>query len=248
MRALSNEKTRAQNMIDVQTDPNNIAKVSNAEVEKKKTLDAYGDSRSDIEIQQAAKKAKAIDQATYHDNTDYEGRKLSHEAARLQIDTAKAESKLPAVVKEQVKSIESDIKGDYELLKLGTMDDDHARAAQERIQANQQAKNNLLQRYLPADDLKALSTAKDAQLAQDQKIADILTGNASKSTPETPKSGLLEQKKRMDLADKVSKLTDEYKIEDLEKMPVPSLQNMLKQLNQEAAQRESDRRASYVGH
>lgn len=177
-RGLENEKTRAQQNIDIATNPDNVNKMTAADIAKLKAKDEYGDSRFATELNQSVQKASAIDRAT--DHTDYAGRALSHQVAQLEIASKQAENKLPAAVKEQVKSIESDIKGDYELLKLGSMDEAHTQAAQERIQTAQQSKNALLQRYLPAEDIKAVNAGKEAATKQDQAIADLLTGAAKK--------------------------------------------------------------------
>ncbi|WP_152428969.1 hypothetical protein [Methylomonas sp. MK1] len=88
-RGLENDKIRAQNAIDINTNPDNVARAANAEIAKLKTKDEYGDSRFDTELDQATRKANALDEATYHDNTDYEGRRLSHELDRLKLDEAK---------------------------------------------------------------------------------------------------------------------------------------------------------------
>ncbi|CAK0757198.1 hypothetical protein CCP3SC15_2260003 [Gammaproteobacteria bacterium] len=177
-RGLDNEKTRAQQDIDIATNPDNVSKMTEADIAKLRAKDEYGDSRFTTELNQSVQKASAIDRAT--DHTDYAGRALSHQAAQLEIDAKKAESKLPAAVREQMKSLESDIKYDAELLKLGSMDDAHAQAAQERIQTARQSKDALLQRYLSPEDVKAVNAGKEATAKQDQAIADLLTGAAKK--------------------------------------------------------------------
>jgi hypothetical protein len=88
------EAHRAQRQDDLRfaTDPNNVGMLTQAQLAKQKAEDEYADSRSDTEISQAARKAAAIDQATYHDTTDYEGRRLTHEAARLTIEDKQREN------------------------------------------------------------------------------------------------------------------------------------------------------------
>lgn len=81
-----NRKQQQQDDLAFQTDPKNVGLLTQAALTKQRALDEYGDSRSDIEIQQAAKKAAALDRATYHDHTDYAGRSLAHEEAMLRID------------------------------------------------------------------------------------------------------------------------------------------------------------------
>lgn len=87
-RGLENDKIRAQNTIDINTNPDNVAKAANAEIAKLKTKDEYGDSRFDTELDQATRKARATDAAT--DHTDYLGRDLEHQLKLAQIDEYKS--------------------------------------------------------------------------------------------------------------------------------------------------------------
>lgn len=131
-RGLENDKTKAQNAIDINTDPNNISKLTAAEVAKLKAKDEYGDSRFDTELDQATRKARALDEATYHDNTDYEGRRLSHELDRMKLDEAKqpqfkmtkADEKRYDFLKEQYQSL-AKARGEAmdEKAKVSIMDD-----------------------------------------------------------------------------------------------------------------------------
>lgn len=86
-----NRRAQQQADLEFSTDPSNVGRMTAAELSKKKALDEYGDTRSPIEIQQAADRAAAIDRATYHDNTDYEGRGLAHDKARLEMADMRAE-------------------------------------------------------------------------------------------------------------------------------------------------------------
>ncbi|NOT11296.1 MAG: hypothetical protein HOP23_05610 [Methylococcaceae bacterium] len=82
-------KDQLTSNLEFTTDPTNVSKVAEAELQKKTLTDAYADERSPIEIQQAADMAAAKDKATYHDTTDYEGRRQTHELNQLKIDEAK---------------------------------------------------------------------------------------------------------------------------------------------------------------
>ncbi|NOT10985.1 MAG: hypothetical protein HOP23_03980 [Methylococcaceae bacterium] len=71
------------------TDPTNVSKVAEAELQKKALTDGYADERSPIEIQQAADMEAAKDKATHHDLTDHENRRLTNELTQLKSDEAK---------------------------------------------------------------------------------------------------------------------------------------------------------------
>lgn len=112
-RQMVNHKVQRQDDLDFATNPDNVNRVTEAGLLKQRKEDEYGDSRSDIEIQQAARKAAALDKATYHDNTDYEGRRLAHEKLGLEIDdmarNPQMNTKLSGLTKARLDSANKDI-------------------------------------------------------------------------------------------------------------------------------------------
>lgn len=89
------QKAVEQAALDVKLDPKNTeAQLKLKEAENK------------LEIA----KQVAIDRATYHDTTDYAGRKLQNELAQLKIDEYKAGGKLTEIQKERIKSLQESIK------------------------------------------------------------------------------------------------------------------------------------------
>ena len=104
-RGILNAKATAQGNIDIANDPKNIA--NDISRKKQESNADYGikDAHFETELSQATKlsNVKTNDQIrvgneTYHDTTDYEGRKADANLKAAQIDQIKAAGKYPAAV------------------------------------------------------------------------------------------------------------------------------------------------------
>lgn len=106
-RDLSNDKTRLQNTIDVNTDPSNIERVGQATVAKQRYEDEYKDTRLPADVA----RAKAIADATRGpDHTDWEGRGLDNQLKRKTLERMNAPGYMDESEKSAIKDYKEDIK------------------------------------------------------------------------------------------------------------------------------------------
>jgi hypothetical protein len=179
-RQAENRKAQQQSDLEFSTNPDNVRKFTEAELVKKKAEDAYSDSRSGIEIEQAAKKAGAIDRATYHDVTDYEGRNLSHEAAQLAIQEkrdelsgvrmTKADEKKYDFLKEQYKELAKS--------KADAMDDEARIGYEDDMDAVASKINALLSKYdVDGEDAQQHADEDPLGIKRDAKVKAIMALN-----------------------------------------------------------------------
>jgi hypothetical protein len=179
-RQVENRKAQQQSDLEFSTNPDNVRKFTEAELVKKKVEDAYADNRSDIEIEQAAKKAGAIDQATYHDTTDYEGRQLAHEATQLAIQEkrdelsgvrmTKADEKKYDFLKEQYKELAKS--------KADAMDDETRIGYEDDMDAVAGKINALLSKYdVDGEDAQQHADEDPLRIKRDAKVKAIMALN-----------------------------------------------------------------------
>lgn len=171
-RDLSNDKTRLQNTIDVNTDPANIERVGKATVEKQRYEDEYKDTRLPADVA----RAKALADATRGpDHTDWEGRGLDNQLKRKTLERMNAPGYMDENEKSAIKDYKEDIKTyskqQTDLWKLAQEEQDPIKQKEYQAKADalqlkiNQANVNI--QSIRKGDTETVSEGNDAIKAQD---------------------------------------------------------------------------------
>lgn len=135
-RDIENDKIRAQNKIDLETNPDTVNKYAQAGVSRQQVEDEYKDSRLDADVN----RAKLMADATRGpDHYNYAGASLDNQMKQRQLDLMGSEGYLSDNDKEYIKQLQTAEK-DYskqslEYLKLSQREEDPAKKASYEAQA-----------------------------------------------------------------------------------------------------------------